>query len=248
MLSLKKFLIFSSLFIVSYCNLNTDVDVYSVEHSIDTNNFKEIASLNIRIIRQNQNQAQFQSYNSINDKLHESDQPKFHDIQHSTPIETNLIDESTKTEIRNALEVSNTSFYRLRLCKKVPEPDCSVASFIYLKHVEDSNYLINLTVNIGLNNRMSSISIKTRPKKDISEEMNLNSLEHMTFYTSIQSMKQGQIPETEAYLEKAKKEIEQKEIAAGGGNESFLQKYWMYIVPFVVIMFLMNLVNPEAGG
>merc|ERR1712127_137652 len=247
MFLLKFMLLFSSLFIVSYCNLNTDVDVYSIEHSIDTNEFKEIGSLNIRTIRQNQNQAQFKSYNSINDQLHESDQPKYHDIQYSTPIETNLIEDSTKSDIRNALTKSNTSFYRLRLCSKVPESECSVASFIYLKNVADSHYQINLTVNTGINNRMTSISIKSRSKKD-NEEMNLNDLEYFTLYTSIQNIKQGQTPDTEAYLEKVKKEIEQKEKAATGGNESFLQKYWMYIVPFVVIMFLMNLVNPEGAA
>ena len=67
-----------------------------------------------------------------------------------------------------------------------------------------------------------------------------------TLFTSIQNIKQGQIPDSEAYLERVKKEMEQKEKVAQGGNESFLQKYWMYIVPFVVIMFLVNLANPEG--
>lgn len=80
------------------------------------------------------------------------------------------------------------------------------------------------------------------------KKVDLDDLEKLTMYTSIQNIKQGQMPETEVYLEKAKKEVEQKEKAAVGGNESFLQKYWMYIVPFVVIMFLSNLAAPEGGA
>ena len=67
-------------------------------------------------------------------------------------------------------------------------------------------------------------------------------------FTTIQSIKQGQPPDSEAYLEKVKKEMELKEKAAQGGGESFIQKYWMYIVPFVVIMFLMNFANPEGAA
>ena len=94
-----------------------------------------------------------------------------------------------------------------------------------------------------MNNGISSISLKTRPKE---QAMNLNDLDHFTLYTSIQNIKQGQTPDSEAYIEKQKKELEQKEKVAQGGSESFLQKYWMYIVPVVVIMFLVNMANPEG--
>lgn len=94
---------------------------------------------------------------------------------------------------------------------------------------------------------MASVALKTRSKKN-QKTVSLNDLETITMYTSIQTIKQGQIPDTEVYVEKVKKEVEQKEKAAVGGNESFLQKYWMYIVPFVVIMFLSNLAAPEGGA
>lgn len=134
------------------CDVNSDVDVLWLEQSIDANQFKEIGKFNLRTIRQNQNTAQFQSYNSLNEHLHESDQPKYHNVQFSTPIETNNVDLETKSEIRGALERSNSSLYRLRLCKKVPEYECSSASFIYLKKVAESNYQINLTVYTGNSN------------------------------------------------------------------------------------------------
>lgn len=239
--TLSILLIFS---LLGFSQCSTDADVFTLEHSIGSSEFKEIASVNIRTVRQNQNQAQYQSYNSINNQKHESDQPKYHDVQFSTPIEA-LVDESARYEIKQALTESEGSLYRVRLCERNPEYQCSTASFITLKKVSDANYQINLTINTGINNRMSSISIKTREARNA---VDLNSLENFTFHTSIQNIKQGQNPDSEAYLDKVKKEIEQKEKAATGGNESFLQKYWMYIVPFVVIMFLMNLVNPEASG
>lgn len=130
-------------------DVSTDGDVLWLEQSIDTNSFKKVGKLNLRTIRQNQNTAQFQSYNSLNEHLHESDQPKYHNVQFSTPVETNTVDLATKSEIREALEKSNSSLYKLRLCKEVPEYECSAASFIYLRKVVDSNYLINLTIYTG---------------------------------------------------------------------------------------------------
>ncbi len=101
----------------------------------------------------------------------------------------------------------------------------------------------------GATNRLTSISIRTKEltfagKK--STKISLSDLEYLTMYIQVQGIRQGQTPETEAYLEKLKKEIESKEKTAQGGNESFLQKYWIYIVPGVIIMFLMNLVGQDG--
>ena len=226
-------------------NLNTDADVYWIEHSIDAGEFKEIGHLNLRTIRQSQNTAQFQSYNSASDQS-DADQPKLNLIQHSTPVQSNLIDEATKNEIIQTLEQSNSSFYRLRLCKRLPAVSCQIGSFIYLKNLVDAGFRINLTVSTGVNNRLTSITIKAQPNAN--QNYYVEDLQQVTFLTTIQNIRTGQAPDTETYLEKVKKEVEQKEKGAQAGNESFLSKYWMYIVPFLVVMFLMNMVNPEAGA
>jgi hypothetical protein len=237
--------IFSSLFLITIAELSNDIDVYWLEHSINTNKFKEIGTLNIRTIRQNQNTAHYQTHNSANDLLHESDQPKSNNIQHSTLVKSNLIDESTKQDIIKALQFSENSFYRLRLCKKVPQQSCDISSFIYLKDIVNANFKFNLTVNTDINNRLNSISIKTHKSQN---HIPIDDLEYLSLYASVQNIRTAQTPDTEAYLDKIRKEQEQKEKGAQGGNESFWSKYWMYIVPFLVVMFLMNLVNPEGAG
>lgn len=233
-----------------HVSCQNDMDSYLIEHSIDTGAFKEIGHLNLRTIKQNQNQYQLQTYSSLNEDLHESDKPRFHNVFYATPVETALIDDQDKADIKQALVSTKNSLYRVRLCKKGgSDLDCSVGTFTYLKHIAESNYQFNLTLVTGTNNRISSISIKTRSKpSETSLAKALNNLDHFTLYTSVQSIKQGQTPESEAYLEKVKKEMEQKQKAAEGGGESFFTKYWMYIVPFVVIMFLMNLANPEGAA
>lgn len=107
-----------------------------------------------------------------------------------------------------------------------------------------------LNIHTGLNNNLNSISIKpwsANNKRSSSSSADRNK-DRMIVYASVQNMRPASGPDTESYLEKLRIEKEQKEKAAQGGNESFLSKYWMYIVPFVVVMFLMNIVNPEAGG
>lgn len=220
------------------CCQTSDQDVYFIQHAIANNQFAEIGTFNLRSIRHNQNQAQFDQQQTIS----------------SIPVESDLIDEKTRQQIASA---TNGSLYRLRLCRKGTgmEMECSVASFIYLDKVVNAQFKINLNVNTGMNHRLSSVSIKAREQQRFSKEeeveqqaMTMDTVDRVTFYTSVHGLRQGQTPESEAYLEKVKKEIEQKERTAQGGNESFLQKYWIYIVPAIVIMFLMNFVGQDGPG
>lgn len=229
---------------------SADADLYSIQHSVDGNDFKEIGNFNLRTIRQTQNQAQFQSYSA------DDNEQRVSSHLFSTPIQSDLIDDKTRSEIKVALASSNNSVYRLRLCRKSAqsqEADCYAGSFVYLTQLVKAQFQINLIINTGATNRISSISMKVKEKptsanKKQTAASQLDDLDHLTLYIQIQGIRQGQIPETEAYLEKVRKELESKEKAAQGGNETFLQKYWIYIVPAVIIMFLMNLVGQDGQG
>lgn len=127
----------------------SDSELYSIEHSIHSGAFQEVATVSLRTLRQNQNQAQFQTYSELGEG-HEADLPKFHVERFATPVETNYIDESTKAEMREALVNSNSSLYRLRLCKKAgTQSDCSAASYTYLRKLFDAQFKIKLTINTG---------------------------------------------------------------------------------------------------
>lgn len=104
-----------------------------------------------------------------------------------------------------------------------------------------------LNIHTGIDNNLNSISIKPWTTPLLTKQRKQSS-DRISVYANVQNMRPASVPDTESYLEKLRIEKEQKEKAAQGGNESFLSKYWMYIVPFVVVMFLMSIVNPEGGA
>lgn len=238
-------LVILQLFYLIKCDEPTDLDVYTIEHSIDSSDFKEIATLNLRTVRQNQNVAQYKIQNEQDYTGQQVEQIKPIAL-FPTLVRSDNFDSETIQQIKSTIN-NNETFYRLRLCRKVPVITCYASSFTLLKRVIESKMNVNLTIYSNLNNRVSAISVKTPLSIDSHSKL-AEKFDHLNIYASVQSMRQAISPDTEAYLEKIRKEMEQKEKAAQGGNESFFSKYWMYIVPFVVIILLSNMVNPEAGG
>jgi hypothetical protein len=247
---------------VAGAGANADSDIYSLEISPDGVEFKDYATLNVRLLKQSQNAAHANVY-SDQAAAAESSATESQRIQLSyyTLVESNPFDRETKEKLKSQLLRSSESSSPLlyfRLCRKLPagrsssSSSCLSSSFTYLRNILASNLNVNLTLNTGLNNRLNSLTIRTQPTTTTADGNNLEKLigqmEHLNLYVSIQNIKTAQIPDTEVYLEKVKKEIEQKEKGAQADNQSFLSKYWVYIVPVVVIMFLMQLVNPEAAG
>lgn len=258
MLFLSFIFIISSQLVLTDISQPLDSDVYLLEHAIDSNDFKEIGSLNLKQIKQNQYAAQFQSYNSNQDTNNNnefnSNLSPGTSTTTSTQIETNQFDQITKQQIKQAFKQNLNSVYRLRLVKKQQNGIVYVASssFTYLKYLIESDFMLNLTLNTGFTGRLNSMSIKTyaglNSKENKEQSKRLDDFDYLTLYATVQNIKPGQTPETDVYLEKLKKEIEQKEKGAQGENQSFFSKYWIYIVPFVVVMFLMNLANPEGAA
>lgn len=234
---LVVFLIFT---IQSMCSADVinDNDVYTLEHSIDDSDFKEIGNINLRVVKQNQNTAQLQSLNAQGE-IQNIQQTK--NTIYSTKIESNDFDEQTKKLIQKS---SSNAMYRLRLCKK---PTCYASTFTFLNNLINSGFRVNLTIHTNNNNHPNSITIKTSPLENQKSAAGKKEFESLSIWANIQTAKPAQQPDTETYLEKVKKEVEHKEKGEQADNQSFLSKYWIYIVPFVVVMFLMNIVNPEGA-
>ncbi|CAI4226957.1 unnamed protein product [Auanema sp. JU1783] len=55
------------------------------------------------------------------------------------------------------------------------------------------------------------------------------------------------LPDTLSFVQKVEKERKARQNGAEADNRSFLAKYWMYIVPVVLFMFISNAVAPEGG-
>lgn len=115
------------------------------------------------------------------------------------------------------------------------------------RNVIDADMSIQLTIHTGFSNNLNSISIKPLATKSGDEKKRQPSFDRLNIYANVQSIRQAAGPDTESYLEKLRIEKEQKEKSAQAGNESFLSKYWIYIVPVMLIVFLSSIVNPEAA-
>lgn len=236
-LSLAVFLI-ELILIKSDSSLN-DSDLYFIEQSIDDSEFQEIGQVNIRLLRQNQNSAHIQSLNEDDIRIEKNGNTYW------SRIESVQLDSETVQKLKSVFE-SESSIFRLRLCRKHPVHECKASSFIYTKSLSSSGFVLNLTLHTSINNELNSISIKTSRLNLVPRKNTIP--DHFTFFLSVQSIKVAQQPDTDTYLEKIRLEKEQKEKGAQAENQSFFSKYWMYIVPFVVIMFLANIVNPEAAA
>jgi hypothetical protein len=125
---------------------------------------------------------------------------------------------------------------------------CIASSYTNLKNLLSSNNIqLNLTLHLNSNsNNINSITIKTDQLEN-KETIDENSY-YLTINANLLTSKSSASPDTQTYIEKVKKEIESKTETAKENNKSFIAKYWYYIVPFVVIVFITSFLNPEQAG
>jgi hypothetical protein len=225
------------------CDLLNDSDVYVLEQSIDEFEFREIGNINLRLIRQNQNTAQLQSLNS---EQQSSSSSASNQKVYTTKLESEDFGDQIRDQIRSSSN-SNQALYRLRLCRKSVGSSnvCYASTFTFLRHLINSDFTVYLTVHTNSNNRPNALTIKTPPSSSSPAKSQLS---HLTMLASVQNPKPAQQPDTETYLEKVRKEMEIKEKGDQAENQSFFSKYWIYIVPFMVVMLLANMVNPEGAA
>ena len=63
----------------------------------------------------------------------------------------------------------------------------------------------------------------------------------------VQHMETGPSPDTASFIQKMEEEKLAKERGDTKDNRSFFAKYWMYIIPFVLVL-AMSGGGPEGGG
>ncbi|KAK9880514.1 hypothetical protein WA026_011753 [Henosepilachna vigintioctopunctata] len=75
-------------------------------------------------------------------------------------------------------------------------------------------------------------------------------LQYFTTTVYVRHAEIGPTPDTASYIQRLERENEAKERGEGKDNRSFLAKYWMYIVPVVIFMFISSAANADnaAGG
>ena len=215
--------------------VSQDTDTFDLEYAIGSNdNFEKLTTLNLRKLKESHS-----SYLAMYQNTQLPTSPTY-----SVNIYSSLINPTTKNQLLKEFKTSLNPIFRVRLCKK---STCFASTYTSLNSLLASNNIqLNLTLHLNSNNNINSLTIKSDhlKTKETIDESNY----YLTINANLLTVKVANSPDTQLYIEKVKKEIEAKKETNNDNNKSFLAKYWYYIVPFVVIMFISSFLNPEQGA
>lgn len=105
-----------------------------------------------------------------------------------------------------------------------------------------------ITLSFDHNNAVLGINIRAVNLDSSTDDCNAISLGDVNEFSTIVNLKNIEAapqPDTLTFIQKLEREKEQRE-KGETDNRSFLQKYWMYIVPAVILLLVSGVTNPEA--
>ncbi|GLV37992.1 ER membrane protein complex subunit 10 [Carabus blaptoides fortunei] len=143
-------------------------------------------------------------------------------------------------------------FYRLKAF--VINNDCSETEFLTsIKACMLAQSGLNDFVSISLDHSSNVVGISIGVQQSVACQGSSVSVDRLVKFNTkvyVMPIAIGPIPDTASYIQKLEREREAKERGDIKDNRSFLAKYWMYIVPVVIIMVLSSAANPDgaAGG
>lgn len=76
----------------------------------------------------------------------------------------------------------------------------------------------------------------------------MNQLFEFSTVVTLKTIEQAPVPDTAGFIQKIEKEREARDRGETKDNRSFLSKYWMYIVPAVILLLISGITNPETPG
>ena len=202
--------------------VSQDTDTFDLEYAIGSNdNFEKLTTLNLRKLKESHS-----SYLAMYQNTQLPTSPTY-----SVNIYSSLINPTTKNQLLKEFKTSLNPIFRVTSLNSL---------------LASNNIQLNLTLHLNSNNNINSLTIKSDhlKTKETIDESNY----YLTINANLLTVKVANSPDTQLYIEKVKKEIEAKKETNNDNNKSFLAKYWYYIVPFVVIMFISSFLNPEQGA
>ncbi|XP_015925885.1 ER membrane protein complex subunit 10 [Parasteatoda tepidariorum] len=139
--------------------------------------------------------------------------------------------------------------YRIKILTKPDDPDeDAVFSFTKACAIYESGLTDTITIALDQSGAPYGIAISAIPAHCIGSHVPTSKL--MGFNTSINfvTLANGPSPDTLTYIQRLEQEKAEKARGEQGDNRSFLAKYWMYIIPFVIFVFISGAGNPEGQG
>jgi len=162
---------------------------------------------------------------------------------HSTRSGTATVDQSPlhydqRTNLENLCQESG--FYLVRATQS-SQPDY-LRSYTSACALLDANMQDTLTLQLDWRGKLTALTLGVQ----IAQVRNKNE-DSSVFKTrvSTQQMENGPVPDTAAFIQRVEENKRKEEKGEVKDNRSFLAKYWMYIVPVVLIMAVNGAASPQ---
>lgn len=143
---------------------------------------------------------------------------------------------------------STDAIYRIKLLSKPDDVDSSIFSFTKACSIYESMLTDSITLTLDQTGLPIGIAISALPPYCTGTSVADSKL--FTFNTSVNmvTLVNAPVPDTQTYIQRLEQEKAEKARGEQGDNRSFFAKYWMYIVPVVIFLFISGASGPEGQG
>ncbi|XP_055899825.1 ER membrane protein complex subunit 10-like [Biomphalaria glabrata] len=156
----------------------------------------------------------------------------------------------TSKEIELLRSAAKTNgLYRVRIPTKVSgDNTVYVSAATKACSILESGLEEEITINFDQSGEVLGVSVGTKIPACTGLDVPDANLTTWKTVVEIASTVSGPIPDTQTYIEKIKRDEQEKLKNQDGDNRSFLGKYWMYLVPLIIMMVIMSSADQQGQG
>ncbi|XP_060079620.1 ER membrane protein complex subunit 10-like [Ylistrum balloti] len=163
----------------------------------------------------------------------------------SEPVNLSL---DEKRMLKNLVRANDIYRVRMQVRTTGNSEEDYVYSYTQACGIYESELSDHLWIHFDQSGEIIGFSISTDPAQCLGSSVDNSDLTHWNTTVDISQTILGPAPDTQSYIEKMKRDEMEKARGSQSDNRSFFAKYWMYIVPFVLIMMLASSADPQAAG
>jgi len=147
---------------------------------------------------------------------------------------------------KNSLEelCDQDALYLVRAVSNSGEALASYRSAHHACNLVDTGLSDLFTIQLDWRHKLVSIHLST---PSLQNKVPLTTLAGFKSKVYVQHMESGPSPDTASFIQRIEEEKLAKQRGDTKDNRSFFAKYWMYIIPFVLVL-VMSGGSPEGGG
>ncbi|GFT54463.1 ER membrane protein complex subunit 10 [Nephila pilipes] len=232
-MKIKIGLIFLFILQVSFCDDELDGHLsYYVYHSLEPSTSKPIY----------EQRGIITYFSNRNEAIYTEDNPL-------SSIQIEKLKKLAETDDIYRVKVSSKLLKKSHVNALPTDPENgNVFSFTKACAIYESGLSDTLTLTLDQSGSPIGIAISALPP--YCTATNVPDVKLLNFNTSVNivTLANAPIPDTLTYIQRLEQEKAEKARGEQGDNRSFLAKYWMYIVPFVIFVFISGASSPEGQG